>query len=145
MNHRKFQPDRIIDASGCVLGRVSSQIAQLSLEGNKVAIINAERAVITGSEQDILSRFQKRMEIGSDQGPYYPKRPDRIIKRAIRGMLPYKRKQGRDALERIRVYVGNPFETEGEILANTSLEDPSQIRYVELGLISEKLGAKITW
>ena len=60
-------------------------------------------------------------------------------------MLPYKRKQGRDALERIRVYVGNPFETEGEILANTSLEDPSQIRYVELGLISEKLGAKITW
>ena len=145
MNHRKFQPDRIIDASGCVLGRVSSQIAQLSLEGNKVAIINAERAVITGSEQDILSRFQKRMEIGSDQGPYYPKRPDRIIKRAIRGMLPYKRKKGRDALERIRVYVGNPFETEGEILANTSLEDPYQIRYVELGLISEKLGAKITW
>tara|TARA_A100001037_G_scaffold172350_2_gene154804 strand:+ start:5046 stop:5483 length:438 start_codon:yes stop_codon:yes gene_type:complete len=145
MNHRKFQPDRIIDASGCVLGRVSSQIAQLSLEGNKVAIINAERAVITGSEQDILSRFQKRMEIGSDQGPYYPKRPDRIIKRAIRGMLPYKRKKGRDALERIRVYVGNPFETEGEILANTSLEDPSEIRYVELGLISEKLGAKITW
>ena len=60
-------------------------------------------------------------------------------------MLPYKRKKGRDALERIRVYVGNPFETEGEILANTSLEDPSQIRYVELGLISEKLGAKITW
>jgi large subunit ribosomal protein L13 len=145
MNHRKFQPDRIIDARGCILGRVSSQVARLSLEGNKIAIINAEYVVITGSEQDILSRFQKRMEIGSDQGPYYPKRPDRIVKRAIRGMLPYKLKRGRAALESIRVYVGNPFETEGEVLANTSLEDPSQIRYVELGLISEKLGAKITW
>jgi large subunit ribosomal protein L13 len=145
MNSNSFEPDIVVDGHNCILGRVATQVAKLSLSGNKIAIINAEHVIMTGSKTDIFARFQKRSEIGSDSGPYYPKRPDRIVKRAIRGMLPYKRAKGRDAFERIRVYVGNPFEVEGEVLPNTSLENPSAIRFVEIGEISEKLGAKITW
>lgn len=55
-----------------------------------------------------METYHTRAELGSDSGPYYPKRPDRIFKRAIRGMLPYKTEDGREALSNVRVYVGNP-------------------------------------
>ena len=89
--------------------------------------------------------FETRAELGSDSGPYYPKRPDRIMKRSIRGMLPYKRPRGREAFEGIRVYVGDPFDADTEILDGTSLDRLSNIKFVQLGDVSENLGANVTW
>ena len=60
-------------------------------------------------------------------------------------MLPYKKPKGRDALERVRVYVGNPYDAEGEILEETSLDRLSNIKFISLGEVSEKLGANVTW
>lgn len=145
MSLAEFDADVVIDARDCILGRVASEVAQRALAGEKVAIINAEDAVITGSDDDIVGVYEKRIEVGSDQGPYYPKRPDRIFKRAVRGMLPYKNPRGREALENVRVYVGNPFDEDGEVLDETSLDRLSSIKFVSLGEISEKLGANVTW
>jgi large subunit ribosomal protein L13 len=145
MSLAEFDADVVVDARDCILGRVASQVAEDALDGERVAVINAEDAVITGSEEDIMSTYRKRRELGSDSGPYYPKRPDEILKRAIRGMLPYKKKRGREAFENVRVYVGNPHDRDGEILDGTSLDRLSNIRFVHLGEVSEELGANVTW
>ncbi|QSG01905.1 50S ribosomal protein L13 [Natranaeroarchaeum sulfidigenes] len=145
MSVAEFEADVIIDARDCILGRVASKVAQQALDGERIAVVNAEDAVITGSEDDVMSTFEKRAELGSDRGPYYPKRPDMIFKRSIRGMLPYKKDRGREAFENVRVYVGNPYDEDGEILEGTSLDRLSNIKFLQLGEISENLGANRTW
>ena len=146
MNLAEFDPDVVVDAQDCILGRVASQVAQMAMEGKRVAIVNVEGAVITGGENDVMATYRKRLELGSDRGPAYPKRPDGIFKRAVRGMIPYKTKRGREAFENVRVYLGNPYEDqEAEVLADTSLDRLSNIRFIHLGDIAEQLGAKVTW
>src|SRR6056297_3435408 len=109
MSLAEFDADVVVDARDCILGRVASQVAERALDGERVAVVNAERAVITGSEDDVMKTYRTRAELGSDRGPNYPKRPDMIFKRSIRGMLPHKKPRGREAFEGIRVYVGNPY------------------------------------
>jgi large subunit ribosomal protein L13 len=144
MSVAEFDADTVVDARDCILGRVASQVAERALEGERIAVVNAEGAVITGRKEQLEQKYLDRREQTSDQGPSYPKRPDRIFKRSIRGMLPYRRPRGREALENVRVYVGNPYD-EGERLDGTSLDRLSTIRFVSLGDISESLGANVTW
>ena len=145
MSIAEFEADVVVDARDCILGRVASQVATKALDGDRVAVINAEDAVITGDEESVMSKYRKRRELGSDSGPYYPKRPDGILKRTVRGMLPYKKQRGREAFESVRVYVGNPHDRDGEVLDGTSLDRLSNIRFVHLGDVSEQLGANVTW
>jgi large subunit ribosomal protein L13 len=145
MSYAEFDADVVVDARDCIMGRVASNVAQRALDGERVAVVNAEQAVITGNEEDTMEVYEKRRDIGSDRGPYYPKRPDRIFKRSVRGMVPYKTTRGREAFENVRVYVGNPYEEDGEILEGTSLDRLSNIKFTTLGEISEALGANVTW
>ncbi|ELY64459.1 50S ribosomal protein L13 [Natrinema versiforme] len=149
MSLAEFDADLVVDAQDCILGRVASEVAQRALDGDRVAIVNAEDAVITGDEDDIFETYRTRQNLGSDRGPYYPKRPDMIFKRSVRGMLPYKKTRGREALDSVRVYVGNPYENdddhESEVLEGTSLDRLSNIRFVHLHEVSEQLGANVTW
>ena len=101
----------IIDASGAILGRLASEVAKRALKGEEIIIINAEKAVISGNKEAVLEKYLHRRRIGNPKkGPFFPKRPDLIVKRAIRGMLPYKKKKGKEALKRIRVFIGVPEE-----------------------------------
>ena len=157
MNDAEYDADLVVDARDCIVGRVASQVAQRALDGDSVAVVNAERAVITGSEDDVMSTYRERDAVGSDQGQNYPKRPDRIFKRAVRGMVPHKETRGREALERVRVYVGNPYDdgaadddeeadaVEPAVLEGTSLDRLSTIKFVSLAEVSENLGANVTW
>ncbi|QLG48235.1 50S ribosomal protein L13 [Natrinema halophilum] len=149
MSLAEFDADTVVDAQDCILGRVASEVAQRALDGERVAIVNAEDAVITGGKEDIFETYRTRLQMGSDSGPYYPRRPDTIFKRSVRGMLPYKKPRGREALDSVRVYVGNPYENddgrESEVLEGTSLDRLSNIRFVHLHEVSEQLGANVTW
>ena len=145
MSAAEFEVDLVVDARDCILGRVASEVAQRALAGERIAVVNAEHAVITGNAESTMATYRKRAEIGSDSGPYYPKRPDGIFKRAIRGMIPYKTKHGREAFENVRVYVGNPYDESGDVLDGTSLDRLSNIKFISLGEISKKLGANVTW
>ncbi|QFU81072.1 50S ribosomal protein L13 [Natronorubrum aibiense] len=149
MSIAEFDADVVVDARDCILGRVASEVSQRALDGERVAIVNAEDAVITGDKEDIFETYRTRIQLGSDSGPYYPRRPDTIFKRSVRGMLPYKKPRGREAFSNVRVYLGNPYEDdddrEAEILEGTSLDRLSNIRFVHLGEVSEQLGANVTW
>ncbi len=149
MSVAEFEADLVVDARDCIVGRVASQVAERAMDGDRVAVVNAEDAVVTGREEDVLERYKSRQDQGVDSGTYYPKRPDRIFKRSIRGMVPYKTDRGRRAFENVRTYVGDPYAdddaVEAEVLEGTSLDRLSNIKFVHLGDIAETLGANVTW
>jgi len=148
MSLAEFDADLVVDARDCILGRVASEVAERALDGDRVAVVNAEAAVITGNEEATMEVYRDRLRVGSDQGPAYPKRPDMIFKRSIRGMLPHRQTRGREALENVRCYVGNPYDEDGEdgeVVEGTSLDRLSNIDFVQLGEVSERLGATVTW
>jgi large subunit ribosomal protein L13 len=105
----------IIDGKGLVLGRVASYAAKRALEGEKVDIINCEQLVITGKKAFLKGEYIRRQHLGNTSyGPFYPKMPDRFVKRTIRGMLPYKFDRGKKAMELIMCYMGVPEEFKGK-------------------------------
>ena len=149
MSLAKVDADVVVDARDCILGRVASNVAQRALDGETIAVVNAEQAVITGNEESTMETYHTRAGLGSDSGPYYPKRPDRIFNRSIRGMLPYKTDAVREALSNVRVHGGNPYERDADaeavVLDGTSLDRLSNIKFTTLGAIAESLGANVTW
>jgi large subunit ribosomal protein L13 len=105
----------IINADGMILGRLSSILATRLLAGEEIAVVNAEKAIISGTRARVLSHYRRKRERGSREGgPFFPRRPDHIMKRTVRGMVPYRRERGDDALKRLRVYVGVPKEFAGD-------------------------------
>lgn len=134
----------VIDASGHIVGRLSSFVAKRLLGGEEIHVVNSEKAIITGDMDRIFKEYQEIRKIGSQRkGPYYPKRPDRILKRTVRGMLPYQKPRGREALKRLRVYIGIPSELEDEKMER--IEKACEIttpHCIELSELSRKLGAK---
>lgn len=133
----------VIDADNLIMGRLASHTAQLLLKGEEVVIVNAEKTVISGSKKAIVADyFQKRRVGGARKGPHYPRMPDRILKRTIRGMIPYKKPSGKQALQRLKVFIGVPGEFKDTKL--TTVKEASaegKVKYVRLGEISEQLGA----
>jgi large subunit ribosomal protein L13 len=102
----------VIDATNLILGRLASTVASRLIQGERVAVINAEKAVITGTKKAIISRYKSKLQIKTHtspwKGPFHYRRPDRIVKRTIRGMLPWKKPKGKAAYKRLRVYIGVP-------------------------------------
>lgn len=137
----------IIDATDSILGRVASFAAKKALSGEKVDIINCENAVITGNKKQILRRFKQKKDMGIPlKGPYYPRTPEMIVRRTIRGMLPYKKGRGKKAYEIIKCYAGIPEKLKNEkaeIIKNANISKLSNLKYVKIKQISRFLGAKI--
>ena len=101
----------VIDATDTILGRMASFVAKKALEGETIVIVNAEKAIISGNEENIKEKYKTRRDVGDRyKGPFFPRMPDRIVRRAIRGMLPYKTRRGREAYRRVKVFIGVPEE-----------------------------------
>lgn len=136
----------VIDANGLIMGRLASTVAKRLLAGEEIGIVNAEKAVISGSKVSTLEEYTEIREMGTREfGPYFPRRPDRIIKRTVRGMLPYKRLRGKEAMARLKIHVGIPSDLkDAELITveNANMNRLSSNKYVRLGDISTHLGAK---
>lgn len=136
----------VIDAKGLIMGRLASVVAKRLLAGEEIAIVNADKAIISGSKVTTLNEYKFIREMGTREfGPYFPRRPERILKRTVRGMLPYKRARGKDAMSRIKVYVGIPLEfksAELTTITEANMNRLSSNKYVELGEVSRRLGSK---
>ncbi len=137
----------IIDATDLIVGRLGSFAAKQSLLGEKVDIVNCEKAVISGSRQDVLAKYkQKRERATVATGPYISRMPDRFVRRIIRGMLPYKQEKGRKAFERIMCYTGVPKEFEGkkmESLPSADINKRKLTKFIKVVDVCKELGAKI--
>ncbi len=134
----------IIDAKDAVLGRLATQVAQLANSGEEVRILNAEQVIISGDKQMVLKRYQERADLGTkDKGPFLKRRPDLFVKRAIRGMLPRGAK-GRDALKRIKAYIGVPDELKDKEAkpAIKNLQTLGTLKFITVKELCSKLGWK---
>ncbi|MFP4174370.1 MAG: 50S ribosomal protein L13 [Halobacteriales archaeon] len=137
----------LIDGEGAVLGRLASTLASESLDGEKIVVVNTENVVVSGEKSEIVDDYRGKVERSVDRGPFHPRRPEGIANRAVRGMLPYKKQRGKDALSRVRFYVDVPAEYEGEEFEEPDkvVDDIGKGGYVTLGEISDKIGANVTW
>ena len=105
----------IIDGEGCVLGRLASVTSKNLLEGEEVVILNAEKIMLTGNKDWAYAKYKQRVDRASisnprDLGPKYPRRPDDIFRRTVRGMLPFKKSKGKTAYKGLKAFVGVPAE-----------------------------------
>lgn len=136
----------VIDAENLLLGRLASIVAKRALAGEEFAIVNAEKAIVSGARAHVLQDFKEKRERGSREGgPFYPRRPDHLVKRTIRGMLPYKRERGVAAYKAIKTYVGVPPEfadAPRESLPEAHIDRLNNPRHVTIGAIATFLGAK---
>jgi len=134
----------VIDASGCVAGRLASAVAKELLKGKDMAIVNAEKAIVTGNRKFIMGAFKQKVIRGDPyHGPFYPKAPDRILKRIIRGMMPYKRTKGADALKRLKVYISVPEALKAAEMRKMPGTNNAQVRKcLTLGEISRGVGGR---
>ncbi len=136
----------VIDASNLILGRMASSVAKRLLNGEEIKIINAEKAIISGRKDTTFNRYRRYIDRGSREfGPHFPRRPDQIVSRTIRGMIPHTKLTGREAYNRLKVYIGVPPELSKEqagTLEEASIMRLSTINYTVLGELSKKLGSK---
>lgn len=136
--------ERTIDATDLLLGRMCTRVAKMALLGETVNIVNCEKAVISGSKADIITEYKrKRQSKDAFKGPYFPRKAERIVKRAIRGMLPYKQPKGRAALERVMCYEGIPAGLKNakiETFEDADVKNTNIIKRISIKQISGELG-----
>jgi len=137
----------IIDAEGQILGRMASLVAKMLLTGQRVVVVNAEKAVISGNKQSIIEEYKeyvlsKKTWKMPEKGPKKYRRPDMIVKRAIRGMLPYKQWKGRMAYKNLRVYIGVPEDYSNRPKIKFPEADASRLarRYITIGELAKEVG-----
>jgi large subunit ribosomal protein L13 len=134
----------IIDAENLILGRMASFAAKKLLEGENIIVINAEKAVIIGNRDYIFNRYKQRIDradiANPRKGPHFPRTPEGIVRRAIRGMLPFRKHRGRAALQNLDVFQGIPekYKKADDVPIDNILEKTA--RYTTIGEISRFLG-----
>ena len=149
----------VYNAEDKVLGRLASIVAKQLLsakkagEDTRVIIVNAEKAIVTGKRTSVMTDYRQKYELNhARKGPFFPRMPDQILKRTVRGMLPYqKNSSGRAALKALRVEIGTPSNLSGDLPDGCEWGDSSKIerplpeRFVRLGEISKELGVTARW
>ena len=134
----------IIDAEGATLGRLCTNAAKNLLNGEEIAIVNSEKAIISGKKTMIKAHYKQKREVGTyRKGPFFPRMPDRIVKRSVRGMIPYQTPHGRKAFKRLKCYMGIPKEFEGKELEKIKEADKQPIDFITIKELSRFLGADI--
>ncbi|MGN6346323.1 MAG: 50S ribosomal protein L13 [Candidatus Nitrosocosmicus sp.] len=138
----------VVDGSNCISGRLCSKVSKLLMQGNRVSVVNAEKVMISGNKYEVIESYKKTLEISSVtnpiHGPFHPRRPDTIITRMIRGMVPKRKPSGIQAFKRLRVYIGIP-----EDLKNSTMKtfDDTKITkqesfYISMGEVAKQIGWK---
>jgi len=134
----------IIDAEGAVLGRLCTAVAKRLLNGEEIAIVQSEKVIVTGKKDMIKAHYKHEREVGTyRKGPFYPRMPDRILKRTIRGMIPYQEPHGRVAFKRLKCYLGVPKVLQGKSFEKITAAEKHPADYMTLQEVAQFLGAKV--
>ena len=136
----------IINAENLILGRLGAYAAKKSLLGEEIKIVNCKNVVIIGKKDEILRRYKQKQERTTPRkGPFIPKTPERFVKRAIRGMLPYKKERGRTALKRILCYTSIPESLKSReisTLESLNVLQTENVNFIKVQDICRHLGGK---
>jgi large subunit ribosomal protein L13 len=138
----------VVDATNCVAGRMCSHVSKLLLQGNRVTIVNAEKAMLSGNRYRTIESYKEHLEINSVtnpiHGPFHPRRPDTILSKMVRGMVPKRKSDGLTAFKRLRVYMGVPEQMKGakmESFDDSKITKPESY-YISIGEVAKQIGWK---
>ncbi len=111
----------VVDADGCTLGRLSSEVAKVLRGKNKpqftphvdtgdyVIIVNAEKIKVTGKKMAQKIYYNHSEYVGgmkkTTMEVMMAKKPEKVVELAVKGMLP-KGPLGRSMLNKLHVYAG---------------------------------------
>ena len=111
----------LVDATGCTLGRLSSEVAKILRGKNKpeftpfvdtgdyVIIINADKIKVTGKKLDKKIYYHHSAYVGGMKEATLKemmnKKPEKVLELSIKGMLP-KGPLGRAMFDKLHVYAG---------------------------------------
>ena len=111
----------VVDAEGCTLGRLASEIAKVLRGKNKpeytphidtgdyVIVVNAEKVKVTGKKLQQKIYYNHSDYVGGMKettlAELLAKKPEKVIELAVKGMLP-KGPMGRDMIKKLHVYAG---------------------------------------
>ena len=112
----------VVDASGCVLGRLASFVATRLRgkhkpvytphvdTGDHIIVINADKIALTGRKWDEKLYYRHSGYVGGLKSitakKLLEKRPEDLVMHAVRGMLP-KNRLGRKMFKKLKVYAGS--------------------------------------
>ncbi len=136
-----------VDATGHIAGRLCSEVASEILRGRRIVVLNAEKAVLSGKRDTIIAAWKQRLELGSKvnpiYGPLHPRKPDNIMWRMVRGMVPKTKAKGNLGLKRLRVYMGVPQKYSGVTM--TKFDDAMATRPLPMYTTLLELSRNIGW
>ena len=145
---------QLYDATNKILGRFCSQIAKRALLGDYIVIINAKKAIISGTKRNIHEKYLGKLNISTAtnprRGPFHERRPDTFMRRVIKQMLPRKKVRGKEALKRVHVYISDipeRFKSRYQTLVPTDIynADKSRLSYYNKYITLENLCMRIGW
>lgn len=137
------QKPTVIDAEQLILGRMASIIAKRLLQGENITIVNAEKAVLSGKKKSRVREAKESLEVGHPKkGPFHYRRPDRVVRKTVRGMLPYKKSKGKRAYKRLKVFIGIPEEFKDQETQTLAEVHAKKLKcpYFTLGELAEEIG-----
>lgn len=119
----------VVDAEGCTLGRLASEVAKVLRGKNKpeftphvdtgdyVVIVNAEKVKVTGKKLQQKIYYNHSEYVGGMRettlAEMMEKKPEKVVKLAVKGMLP-KGPLGRAMLKKLHVYAGPEHEQQAQ-------------------------------
>ncbi len=137
----------VVDATNHIAGRLASNVAKLLMQGNRVSVVNCEKIMMSGTRSNQIKEYREFLEINSiinyKHGPVHYRRPDTLMAKMIRQMLPYDRKpSGKAAHQRLRTYIGSPKEIKsiGKIQFEKAKITRAPSNYTALGELCKVIG-----
>jgi large subunit ribosomal protein L13 len=113
------------------------------LNGEQLIILNAEKAVFSGKKKSKVMEAKQFLEVGAPRrGPFHYRRPDRFLRKTVRGMLPFKQPKGKSAYKRLKVFMGIPMELEGQNMITFAEASSADLRgpHFTLAEMARELG-----
>jgi len=137
----------VVDATDHIAGRLSSNVAKLLVNGNRVSVVNCEKIMMSGTRSNQIKEYREFLEINSvinpKHGPVHYRRPDTLMAKMIRQMLPHDRKpSGKEAHQRLRTYIGSPKELKSleKIQFEKSKIKKTASNYTSIGELCSTIG-----
>jgi len=132
-----------VNAEGLIVGRLCSKVAKRLLNGEEVIILNAEKAVFSGKKKAKVLEGHIFLEVGApERGPFHYRRPDRYLRKVVRGMVPYKQPKGKNAFKRLKVFMGIPLEFKDQQLITFEEASSADLKgpHMTLGELAKEIG-----
>jgi large subunit ribosomal protein L13 len=135
----------LVNAEGLIVGRMCSKVAKLLLNGQEVIILNAEKSVFSGKRKSKVAEAKEFLDVGApERGPFHYRRPDRFLRKTVRGMLPFKQPKGKSAYKRLKVFMDVPLELKGKETITFKEASSANLRgpHFTLGEMASEIGWK---